>query len=120
MMKKLISLSVIGSVALMISACSISPKSTKAHSLHEHQNFNPPSIGENEKHYKMREYLSAFTSKEKSRKAVTKKADDFCKKMDKKMIITEEDILLPPYMINHYPNITLTFVCKDIHDQKNK
>jgi hypothetical protein len=122
MIKKVISLSVVGVVGLMMSACSVSPESVKkaedipsAHSLHEHKNFSPPNIGENEKRYITREYLSEFTPIEESRKAVTKKADDFCKKMDRKTVLTEEDIVLPPYMINHYPNITLTFVCKDMH-----
>jgi hypothetical protein len=122
MIKKVVGLSVVGAVGFMMSACSVSPESVRktenipgAHSLHEHKDFNPPNIGENEKRYKTREFLSEFTSIEKSRKIVIKKADDFCKKMGRKTVLTQEDIMLPPYMLNHYPNITLTFACKDLH-----
>ena len=49
-----------------------------------------------------------------------KRANAFCEKSDKSMIPVEEHIIKPPYMINHYPNVTLTFVCKSKQNKKLK
>jgi hypothetical protein len=46
-------------------------------------------------------------------------AKEFCKKKNAKMILTSEHITKLPYMINHYPNITITFVCQDQNHKKH-
>jgi len=88
--------------------------------IEENKNFHPVNVGENEKRYKSQVAVSAFGHISDSEKIATKRANSFCSKTNKKMIPVEEHIVKPPYMINHYPSVTLTFVCQSNKLKKEK
>jgi len=88
--------------------------------LEENKDFHPINVGENEKRYKSQVGVSAFGHISDSEKIAMKRANAFCSRSDKKMIPIEEHIVKPPYMINHYPSVTLTFVCQSNKLKKEK
>ena len=125
-MSKISSSAAIAALAsFLVSGCSqTSPTSQKSaslsssQSLEEYREFPNPNVNDNEKRYKARESLSEFTPIAESKKVVMDRANAFCSKSGKKMIVTAEHIIKPPYMINHYPNITITYVCQDLNNRK--
>ena len=88
--------------------------------LEENKDFHPINVGENEKRYKSQVGVSTFGHISDSEKIAMKRANAFCSRLDKKMIPIEEHIVKPPYMINHYPSVTLTFVCQSNNLKKAK
>jgi hypothetical protein len=88
--------------------------------LEETKDFHPVNVGENEKRYKSQVRISAFGHIGDSEKIAIKRAKAFCGKTGKKMVPIKEHIVKPPYMINHYPNVTLTFVCQSNKPKKEK
>jgi hypothetical protein len=88
--------------------------------LKENKDFHPINVGENEKRYTSQVGVSAFGHVSDSEKIAMKRANAFCSKSDKKMVAIGEHIVKPPYMINHYPSVTLTFVCQSNKLKKEK
>jgi len=88
--------------------------------LEENKDFHPVNVGENEKRYKSQVAVSAFGHIADSEKIAIQRANAFCSRFDKKMIPIKEHIVKPPYMINHYPSVTLTFVCQSNKIKKEK
>ena len=88
--------------------------------LEETKDFHPINVGENEKRYKSQVGVSAFGHISDSEKIAIKRANTFCGRSNKKMVPIEEYIVKPPYMINHYPSVTLTFVCQSNNPKKEK
>ena len=126
-MSKILSSAAIAVLAsFVVSGCSqysyASQKSdslSSPQSLEEYKEFPNPNVNENERHYKARESLSEFTPIAESRKIVMDRAKNFCSKSGRKMILTAERIIKPPYLINHYPSITITYVCQDLNKKKS-
>ena len=124
-MLKKSSLLIVLVASFVVTGCSqISPNdrvdTSKFDQIEGYKEFNPKNVGDNEKRYHVREGISSFGSISDSKKLVLKRANDFCKKSNKQMIPTEEHITKPPYMINHYPNVTLTFVCQGAEQKQEE
>ena len=121
MIKKSIILSGLLAPFLITGCAQVSPKKTDIsgfEKIEEYKDFHPKNISENEKQYKVRVNISAFGHIADSEKEAMKRAKNFCSQSSKKMIPVKEHIIKPPYMINHYPSVTLTFVCQDNKPKK--
>jgi len=122
-MLKKSSLFIVLVASFTVTGCTqISPKNhintLKFNQINEYKEFNSTNVYDNEKRYHVREGISSFGSISDSKKLVLKRANDFCKKSNKIMIPTGEHTIKPPYMINHYPSVTLTFVCQSNEEKK--
>jgi len=80
-----------------------------------YEEFDHPEVGQNENIHIASESLSKWTTLAESRKIVTHKADAFCAKRDRKMIVMKEHVANLPYLINHNPRIEISFVCHDMN-----
>jgi len=112
-------------LSFAITGCSqISPSTSKSVNaqqfkpLKENKDFYPKNVSEHEKRYQVREGISGFDSRSDSEKVMMQRAKNFCNKSNKKMIPVSEHIINPPFMINHYPSVTLTFVCQSGRPKK--
>ncbi len=108
----ILSFAVTGCSQMSSSASQSANNTSHLNQLEENKDFHPKNVGENEKRYKVRESISTFGSRSDSEKIMMQRANSFCNKSNKKMIPVSEHITNPPFMINHYPNVTLTFVCQ--------
>jgi len=125
-MFKKISIFIALMLPFVIAGCSNAPSPNNTvdtshfEQLEENKDFHPVNVGENEKQYTSRVAVSAFGHISDSEKIAMQRANAFCNKSNKKMIPVKEHIVKPPYMINHYPSVTLTFVCQSNKIKKEK
>lgn len=126
-MLKKISLPLVIVSSVVITGCSqILPNNTSSgqvntsqfEPLDEYKDYHPKNVGDNEKRLSVIERASGHDSIVKSKKIVMQRANAICKKSNKNMIPIKEHIANPPYMINHYPGVYLTFVCQSSEEAK--
>jgi len=115
MLKKIFGASVALLGLILLSGCvkDPSPVDSSFHKLDVYKNYNHPEVVENEKTHIASESISKWNPLSKSRKVAMDKAEAYCTKMNRKMIVMKEHVANLPYMINHSPRVELTFVCHD-------
>jgi len=121
MTKKITILSGILLPFLITGCAQVSPSKTDMSGfkkIEEYKEFHPKNISENEERHKAIVGISTFGHIADSEKVAMQRAKNYCGQSGKKMIPIREHIIKPPFMISHYPSVTLTFVCQNNKPKK--